>query len=508
MAYLSTIIQYIRDKMSVNITGDIPDNRSITAIRFLDQTDSKICYLTPDTLYIGKYQDYKECAFSGNAILTNASDNKPIGDSIHIKEDVDLPSLLNTISDCLREHQQLQTKKDALFTLLRHGHDLSLILKKVYSYLENPINVCDSSFSILDSYPAVEDERSLEKRNNRLSLKNVFSSDMKQTKLTEHIFHSVYPFITKLDDFEYDWVFESIRINQSVVGYVCVRGNNRDFTEDDLEIIHHLTQIISIYLQKGDGFTNPQGIRVDRFLKDLFLGHFDSEEYIRSRITTGGFKPENYYYLLAYDFVDSTKNLLSKDYFCKQLQSIFPWAITGTFDSMLVTLLPVNHPSPFSDATADRLKAFLQMNRMIATVSFVFTNLMEAPIYFEQCQCIFGMIDSESNAGNILLYGDYCLRHIASRLDDPSLFEATVHPAIKFMETYDKNNSTEYLNTLNTYIKKNRSAPAAAEALHIHKSTFFYRMEKMKSLFDIDINNYDKMFAYEISLRLMEIRKR
>lgn len=507
MAYLSTIIQHIRDSVSVSVTGDIPDKRPINGVRFLDSTDSQFNYLTPNVLYLGKYQDFKNCSFSGNAILVGAGSGLPAGDALLIKEDLDLFTLLNVVSDCLQQQQLLQRKKDELFNLLRHGHSLNLILKKAHSYLNNPINVCDSSFSILDSYPAANDERSLERRNNRLSLKNVFSNDMKETNLTEHIFHSVYPFITKVDKFEYNWTFESIRINQSVVGYVCVRGLNRDFTEDDLEIIHHLTQIISVYLQKSDGFTNPQGIRVDRFLKDLFLGHFDNEDNIRSRISSGGFKPENYYYLLAYDFVDAQKNLLSKDYFCTQLQSIFPLAITGTFDSMLVTLLPAKHPSPFNTATADRLKTFLQMNRMIATISFVFTNLMEAPTYFEQCQCIFGMIDSEENAGNILLYGDFCLRHIASRLDDPDLFVATVHPSIKFMESYDVSNSTEYLTTLNTYIKKNRSAPAAAEALHIHKSTFFYRMEKMKSLFDIDINDPDKMFAYDISLRLMEIQK-
>ena len=505
MAYLSTIIKHIKTCYSINILGDIPDNRSITTVRFLDSTDLQVSYLTPDVLFIGKYEYYKDCSFSGNALLVGADSNQPKGDAIHIKEDIDLFSLLNCISDCLIGNQLLQRKKDELFNLLRHGHELNLILKKAYSYIDNPINVCDSSFSILDSYPAVSDERSLEKRNNRLSLKNVFSDDMKESKLTEHIFHSVYPFITKVDKFEYNWVFESIRINQSVVGYVCVRGNNRDFTDDDLEIIHHVTQLISIYLQKGDGFANPQGIRIDRFLKDLFLGHFDSEESIKARISSGGFTLGNYYYLVAYDFVDSQKNLLSKDYFCKQLQSIFPNAITGTFESMLVSLLPAKRPSPFNESTSDRLSTFLQMNRMIATISFVFTNLEEAPLYFEQCQCIFSMINSEENVGKILLYGQYCLRHIASRLDDPALFMATVHPALKFLEAYDRNNSTDYLNTLRTYIQKNRSAPAAAKALHIHKSTFFYRIEKMKSLFDIDISNPDNMFAYEISLRLMDI---
>lgn len=420
----------------------------------------------------------------------------------------ELNNELKEMSDFIKSYQQLQQKKESLFTVLRHGHELNLILQKAYGYLNNPINICDSSFSILDSYPTVDDARSLEVRNDRLSLKNVFSNDMKESNLTDHIFHSIYPFTTKVDDFEYDWAFESIRINRSVVGYVCVRGINRDFTDEDLEIIHHLSHIISVYLQKNNSYINPKGITTDRFLKQLLLGHFENEVTIKSHISSIGYKPSNNYYLMAYDFVDVTPKLLATDYFIQQLQAIFPSAITGTYEGQLVTLLPAKQTSPFNGVTEDRLHTFLLMNRMICTISFVFTNLTEAPTYFEQCKCIFGMIDLDSNIGNTLRYGDYCLRHITTLLDDPSLFLATIHPAIKFMQAYDEENSTDYLHTLETYIQKNRSAPAAAEALHIHKSTFFYRLEKMKSLFNIDVSNPDNMFAYEISLKIMDISKK
>ncbi len=507
MAKISTIVNKICKQFNIKIKGQLYDNRTVSTVRFLNGDDSLVLNLTPDVLFLGNYERFKECEFSGNCILVGADGAVPIGDSLHIDEKIDLLELSNVVSECLYSDQRLQMKKDALFAILRHGHNMSLMLKKAYSFIENPITICDSSFSILDSYPPVKDDRSLEKRNNRLSLKNVFTNDMQETNLISHIFHSTYPFLTKIDDFEYDWMFESIRINQTVVGYVCIRGFNRDFTEDDLELIHHLTHIISIYLQKGNAYENAHGIKYDRFFKQLFLGYFDNEENIKAQINSFGVNPSGYYYLLAYDFVDSSKNLLSKDYFLQQIQSIFPLGITGTFEGMIVTLLPADKTSPFNNSTRDRLSVFLTMNRMICSISFVFTDLNDAVTYFSQCQSIFTMIDPEKSIGEILRYGNYCLRHIATLLDDPKLFSATIHPAIKFMQKYDATNSTEYLRTLKTYIKNNRSAPAASSELHIHKSTFFYRIEKMKSLFNIDISNPDAMFAYEISLKIMDISK-
>lgn len=407
--------------------------------------------------------------------------------------------------DKMMSYHQLQLKKEKLFNSLRQGQSLNDLLKIVYKFINNPITVVDSSYSILASYPKVVDERNLEIKNNRLTIKNVFSQNMKDNKITEKIYHSIYPFTVKVEDFPYDWTFESVRINQAVVGYLCVRGINKDFSDEDLEIIHELSRIISIALQKDSSFSNPKGIKHNHFFRELFLNHYDSEESIKNQLSLFGIKPDMYYYLIACDFIDSKDKILSPEYYCQQLVSILPNSITGIYNGIIITLVPTHFIRPYSDDNRDKLITFLEMNNMIATVSFIFTELMDSSTYFEQCQSMLSMIDSSTSCGSILLYGEYCFRHITSIIDDPSIIISSIHPAMKFMKKYDEENSTEYLVTLETFLQKNRSAPAAAEALHIHKSTFFYRIEKMKSLFDIDINDADKMFAYEISLKIMNV---
>ena len=53
-------------------------------------------------------------------------------------------------------------------------------------------------------------------------------------------------------------------------------------------------------------------------------------------------------------------------------------------------------------------------------------------------------------------------------------------------------------------LQKNRNALAAAGELHIHKSTFFYRLGKMADLFGIDINDGLALFRYEYSFRVLD----
>lgn len=399
----------------------------------------------------------------------------------------------------------LQEHKDELFKCLYRGKDLTKLLETAYKYINNPIIVCDTSYSVLGSFPQVSDERNLEIQNNRLRLKNVFAQDMEINKITERIYHSIYPFITKVEVFPYDWVFESIRINQAVVGYICIRGYNRNFNDEDLDLIHYLTQSISIQLQKNVEYTNPHGIKYDYFYKELFLNHYDNEANIKNQLKLLGVTPSENYYIIGIDFIENTDKILSPNYYCQQIMSIFTNSVTGIYNGVLVTLVPTSFLRPYNEQTRERLITFLSTNNMVAAVSFVFTNLMESSLYFNQCQSMLNMIEPAKDAGRILLYGDYCFRHIASIIDNPSILISAVHPALKYMKAYDENNGTEYLNTLDVYLQKNRSAPAAAVALHIHKSTFFYRLEKMKSLFGIDITSSDDMFAYEVSMRLMNV---
>ncbi|MBE5910275.1 PucR family transcriptional regulator [Pseudobutyrivibrio sp.] len=413
----------------------------------------------------------------------------------------------NCLIDTVKSYREMQKQKDQLFDALRKGCGLQELLKIAYKFVGNPFTLVDSSYSILASYPTVSDERTLEIKNNRLSIKNVFSNDMKVNKITERIYHSIYPFTSKIEDFPYDWVFESIRINQAVVGYICCRGINKEFSEEDLAFIHDLSKTISVELQKDFSFSNPKGIKYDHFFKELFLKHFDNEENIKNQLKLFGVKPESNYYLLAFDFISSSERVLSPDYYCNQIMSILTNSVTGTYNGIIITLVPTHTLKPYSEENRERLVTFLQMNNMIATLSFVFTNLMESHTYFDQCQSMLTLFEPSDITDRILLYGDYCFRHISNIIDNPEVLQASIHPALKFIKKYDEENETEYLLTLQTYIQKNRSAPAAAEALHIHKSTFFYRIEKMKSLFGIDISNPDNMFAYEISLKLMKISK-
>ena len=78
-----------------------------------------------------------------------------------------------------------------------------------------------------------------------------------------------------------------------------------------------------------------------------------------------------------------------------------------------------------------------------------------------------------------------------------------VHPWIKKLIKFDEQSKTELFKTLKTYLENNRNANDTSKQLNIHRSTFFYRFNKIQSLLDISLGNNNNLFKLELSLKIL-----
>ena len=241
------------------------------------------------------------------------------------------------------------------------------------------------------------------------------------------------------------------------------------------------------------------------FLKDLFEKQLDGEEAARKHLSFLGVEPKQYYFIMISGFTNVQSHSMTNTYYWNQLTSIFKNSITGVFGNRFVTLVSTSDKDSFFEKLSSRLETFLQMNHMLAAVSYSFDQLWDASVYAEQCNSLLTERLVVYNESPILFYEDYYLKHLINMTKNPAAIKASVHPDIKDMIKYDASQGTEYIHTLKTYFEHNRSMPATAKALFIHKSTLFYRFDKMKQLFNIDIIDAEKLFIYEYSLRILSV---
>ncbi len=403
--------------------------------------------------------------------------------------------------------KQINDAKMELFKGLQSKNPLQFYLKIAYGIIGLPLTLCDTSFCVLAHCPGgvVSDEENIESVDGKQYVSFTCTKEMEEYQIINHLIASTGPYICTDPRFEYPVLFQSVRINKTVAAYIFCPGSERGLTPDELDLIEYLSEILAIEMQKNETFEVESGLKYEYFLQELMDGHFHSDEFATKRLTQLDCKPQPYYYVMVFSFDDKDNRHAAGNYYYDQIKSIFPDGIVGVIDSHLTMLLPRKNAHTISEKERKSIDNFLSFNKMRMGVSYYFTSLIMARYHREQA---YGIIKNPVGGRRVYEYENEYQNYFFSKIGNEEWLEAQINPDIRKLSLYDKENHTEYIDTLRAFVKSGRNATKASEILHLHKSTFFYRMGKIAELLEVDIYNAKHLFSYEYSFQLIDYLKR
>ena len=228
------------------------------------------------------------------------------------------------------DQETLQKKaertKQELFLALQSKNSLQHYLRLAYETIQMPLTLCDTSFGVLAAAPTavVPDSENVEMVNGKQYVKFDVTQEMDQKRHITRILESHRPYVCRDSKFPYEIVFQPVRINRAVVAYLFCPGRAEGFNSVDMELIEYLGQILSIELQKNEGFEVESGLKYEYFLQELIDGHFSSDEFAERRLQQLKRKPQPYYYMLHFSFDDPESKRAASNYYYEQLLNILP----------------------------------------------------------------------------------------------------------------------------------------------------------------------------------------
>lgn len=89
---------------------------------------------------------------------------------------------------------------------------------------------------------------------------------------------------------------------------------------------------------------------------------------------------------------------------------------------------------------------------------------------------------------HIYYYEEYIIDHIIQSIASQVSIQAVCHNAAIELHKHDVTSNGVMVITMKHYLLQERNMSKAADALHIHKNTLAYRMEKINSIINIDLN--------------------
>ncbi|MDD6212899.1 MAG: helix-turn-helix domain-containing protein [Clostridiales bacterium] len=96
---------------------------------------------------------------------------------------------------------------------------------------------------------------------------------------------------------------------------------------------------------------------------------------------------------------------------------------------------------------------------------------------------------------------DYILEQSTKRLPGYMIS----HEKLLLLKTLDENGNTEYFKTLRVYLDNHLNAVQSARILYIHRSTFLYRLEKIKAVLETDLTDPEEILYLMLSFRFIDL---
>ena len=404
--------------------------------------------------------------------------------------------------------KQLQTERDInqFFEVLAHGDGLRGLADLAENLLKHPVSVCDSSYTILQASAMMQKmSYGLQQSESVLLLESSEIESLRRLHIEEQIYQTNRAFFVRTADHpDNNWIFAAIRIHNVMTGYaaVCLEADI-EATEYDLCIVTALAHACAIEMQKHDFFVTRSGLKYENFLIELLEGRFHDVNMISSRLELLDRKFCRVFCIIVFRCSEPHDSRIFNKRQMSVLREMYPNSMSVVYQDDVVLFINQDDPILFRESFLEPIRDFAVRNRMKAGFSQPFADILRIEPYYQQALNALNLGRAALPDETLYYASDLLPQYLFSKADYTGL-EIGIHDHLHILQDHDEDNHTEFLVTLHAFLENGRNATKAAEALHIHRTTFFYRMKKMEELLEISITDSELLFLYELSFKIRD----
>ncbi len=408
------------------------------------------------------------------------------------------------------EEIRFQYESNELYRLLHTESGPQGIINRAEELLERAVVLLDASYSMLAASPMLrESTLGLVSSEDGTFLNPREVESLRRLQIENEIYRHTQAFCTSTADHpDTNWIFCAVRIRHIMSGYVAVRLPNRaEATEHELRLTTVLADVCSVEMQKHDYILSRSDLGYETFFSDLIEGRYHNLSMVESRFRMLHHRLGLFFCLALLDFTDPQNISLFHERQIGILRKSYPDSLSIVYKNNIVFLFNQDQPILFTPEQMSPLKQFAIRNQLKVGVSQPFADILKTGIYYEQAMRALQSANP-NDPQDCMFYSTETLPDFLFSNCSYEELETSIHFHIFYLQNQDRIYHTEYIPTLRAYLEHNRNTAEAAESLHIHRTTLFYRLKKIEELLSIDLTDGHLLFLYELSFKIWDYLSR
>ena len=445
----------------------------------------------------------------GNYDVNELKENYPNCNLIITNTRLDFRSVCDLASEIFLAETKYTSYINRMVNASNANKGLDYLVDEAYKIVKSPIIIIDTSYKILAMYhgATVDSRPDLEIQREMGYLNEHTIKRMKQDRIYEKIREKKYPDHIKSEDEQYGWMNVLVYIHGIEVAQIGIMEYDHPFTNYDFEFLNFFSQLVSWEMQKNDFYKNNRGVMHSVFLSELLDRKITSSRIVKLRKEQLNWIDTPYLYVFTI-FDNGIGDFYQKaQIIAHQIQYLQTNSRYVIYDTKLVLLIQQTEQDISAFTEGGPIEECLAVNQLSGVLSNCFSNLMDIRKYYEQTLKIYELRSLIKENKYVYFYSDYMFYHIGQIISENYDLKDFYHPSIITVMEYDKKNQTNFIDTLREYLLHVDNPTLCAKNLFIHKNTFFYRMNKLRDLFRMDLNNGEERLRLHLTLEFLKLEE-
>jgi len=411
--------------------------------------------------------------------------------------------ILDFILELFSEFQQWEQMIDQLIFWKDGLQELCQLGERL---LENPVCIHDNWFMLI-----------------------AMSRGLQEVMPPEYIASSTKGFIPRmiLDDFRHDsdyletYSYRNAQIWQSsddvpaslyvnlwdgavYQGRLLVIQNNRPFKRLDFILAEVLTQraVFLLRQQRFDEQRPPQSM--DDVVYSLIQGKQLGPTDLIYLMNMLNWKKNDRFQCIRIRSQQNEGRTVMEHVLHSNLFRIFPEGYILFSDAEQCVILNLSREPVSGAMIRHRLAPLCRDYCLYAGISAPVTDIHDLGLAYYQAQIALDQAFRLRCEKWIIPFADCAMEHMLEKMDSPLPPWALVSPELLALREHDRETGTQYFETFREYLLNERDIPKTSEKLIIHRTTLLYRLKKIQSLLNIDLEDPWKRLYLTLSLWILE----
>lgn len=424
---------------------------------------------------------------------------------LFIEQVPDLIQLLIEIQNIFEKYRNWNLE---LYTALEDSDPLDAMLCVSKPIFHNPIFVHDVAFNILScSHRAPGmlewEEDAAGTPIIPLHLINDFRVDPDYLATLTTTEPDLYP----SEQRGYPILYMNIWQNGHYEGRICVDELETPILPGQYACIAHLEKMILLAMGNHGLMQFHFGSSLKQFFRDYLSHAITEQDLVFKMMNLLGWKQHDSYLCLRLEARQQDIRMMSSAAVIGHIETQVSGSCAFVYQNGISVIVNLTHSKIRIPDVLSSLAILLREGLMKMGASTEVTDFLMIPEGHEQAVMALDLGLKSSSMNWCYRFDDYFLEFLYRKSSEILPTELLCSHKLKVLKEYDQANNTELYETLKIFLELERNVLQTSKRLFIHRSTLFYRLERISKVAEVNLDDAKERLVLRISFYFQELQK-